>query len=87
MEEHFFFTLLRVEPLFDLATLTSLFRNENRNKGAGGCSRVLMDKVVLIVKRMIKMAECSDVTEEKFTFDASEILDHNTNRNFVRRWK
>jgi hypothetical protein len=75
LDEHFFFTLLRVEPLFDLTTLTSLFRNENRNKGAGVCSSMLMDKVVSMVNEMIKKAERSDETEEKFTFDAANILD------------
>ena len=75
LEEHFFFTLLRVEPLFDLTTLTRLFRNENRNKGAGVCSCALMDKVVMMVNKMIRKAECSDDTEETFTFDVVKILD------------
>ena len=74
LEEHFFFTLLRVEPLFDIAELTSLFKNKNRNNGAGICSHVVMDKVTLMVNKMIRKAKCSDDTEEEFTFDAVEIL-------------
>jgi hypothetical protein len=74
LEEHFLFTLLRVDPLFDITELTRLFKDKNRNKGAGVCSRALMDKVVLMVNQMIRKAECSDESEEKFIFDAVEIL-------------
>jgi len=75
LQEHLYLTLLQVEPLFDQATLTRLFENKDRNKGAGVCSRALMDEVVVMVNKMIKMAQCSNSTEEKFMFDAVKILD------------
>jgi hypothetical protein len=72
LKEHFFFTLLCIEPLFDVSELTRIFKDQNRNRGAGVCSRALMDKIVLMVNRMSSKA---DEHEEIFIFDAVEILD------------
>jgi len=73
---------LQVEQLFDPATLTRLFENKNRNKGAGVCSRALMDEVLVMVIKMIKMIECPNSTEEKFKFDAAKILGRQYQRKF-----
>lgn len=42
LQEHLYLTLLKVEPLLDLTTLTRLFKNKDRNKGASVCSRALI---------------------------------------------
>ena len=74
LQEHLYLTLLRVEPLFDLTTLTRLFENKERNKGAGVCSSALMDEIVVMVNKMIKKGEDADATKEMFLFDAVKIL-------------
>ena len=74
LQEHLYKTLLQVEPLFDMATLTNLFENTDRNKGARICSCALMDEIVVMVNQMTKMAEYPGGTQKKITFDAVKIL-------------
>jgi hypothetical protein len=74
MDEQFFLDLLKAEPLFDTPQLVSIFQNEDRNKGAGVCSRSLMDKVVLMVNKMMDKASCGEGAEEEMVFDPVDIL-------------
>ena len=74
LDEDLLLTLLQIEPLFDLAMLKRLFRNEDRNRGAGPCSSNLLEAVVTLVEKMEKKAMQSDDTYETFPFDAKEIL-------------
>lgn len=70
----FYLTLLRVEPLLELGNLKTRFKDENRNEGAGGCSKNLIDAVVDLVTRMETNANKPNLDEEIFIFDATEIL-------------
>jgi hypothetical protein len=69
LKEHFFLTLLSIEPLFDISKLTRIFKDQNRNRGAGVCSGALMDKIVCMVSRSQKDSE-----ERVVKFDAAKIL-------------
>lgn len=75
LDEYFVSTLLSVEPLFDIGKLVCVFQNGDRNNGAGVCSRALLDKVDLMVNKMITKVTRSDYAEEKMIFDPAEILD------------
>jgi hypothetical protein len=70
--ESFWLTVMQVEPLFDLQRLISLFKNDVR--GAGFCSRSMIDRVVLMVNRMISMKQDSNTVEATMVFDPKEIL-------------
>lgn len=82
LQEHVYHTLLRVEPLFDLTMLTRLFKNKDRNQSAGVCSHALMDEVVVMICKTIKKAKYPDTTEEKFMFNAVNILDRQYQAKF-----
>lgn len=74
LNESFFLTLLQVEDLFDLTRLSSIFKYDAHRTGAGFCSRSLMDKVEMMIDRMVFKAWHGDNTEERITFDPKEIL-------------
>ena len=79
LDEHYIHKLLQVGPLFDHDTLIRIFKNSNRNEGAGFCSRTLMDKVVLMVN---KMTEMDDGAEEVIAFDPEELLGRQHQQKF-----
>ena len=82
LDESFFLNLLQVEVLFDLTELTSIFKNDVRQTGAGFCSRALMDEVETMVDRMVIKARNGDNTEERITFDPKTILGEQYQQKF-----
>ena len=74
LDEHFFLTLLEVEPLFDLPELFRIFRNDDRNEGAGLCSSSLMDKVVSMVREIEDKVAYGGGENKTMMFDPTEIL-------------
>jgi len=77
LDESFSLTLLQAEPLLNIDELTNIFQNEDRNKGAGFCSRSLMDNVELMVRKMVDKGKHGDGpgVEEKMTFDPRELFE------------
>jgi hypothetical protein len=76
LDKYFISTVLNFELLFDTDKHVHVVQNVDRNKGFGVC----LDKVELMVNKMITKAGRSDVAEEKMIFDPAEILDRQYQR-------
>jgi len=74
LDESFSLTLLQVEHLFDIDNLVGLFQKSDRNKGAGFCSRSLMDRVESMVWEMVEKGDRGDGSEEKMLFCPLELF-------------
>ena len=70
LSQTFYNTLLKLGPMFDLAELKQLFKDQRRNIGAGMCSKNLIDAV----EDLVETAAASDKAGQTFMFDAKEIL-------------
>jgi hypothetical protein len=79
LDELYAHKLLQVGPLFDHDRLVDIFKNSNRNEGAGFCSRAVMDKVVLMVNKMMEMG---DKEEGIMTFDPKELFGNQYQKKF-----
>jgi hypothetical protein len=69
LDEHYAHKLMQVAPLFDHDALVSIFAKNDRNQGAGLCSRALMDKIVSMVNNASRKQET-----EVVVFDPKELF-------------